>query len=280
MRHEKITLQTINRFTQHLLEQEKSKSTIEKYLRDVRHFLGFAAEREITKALTIEYKSHLQENYAAVSANSMIASLNSFLRFIVLEDCCVKQFKVQRKAYCSKEKELTREEYMRLVNTAKSTGSERLSLLIETICATGIRVSELQYITAEAVGCGEATVNCKGKIRTIFIPNRLQKKLLRYIKTEGIISGAVFITRTGKPMNRCNVWREMKSLCKKAGVTPGKVFPHNLRHLFARTFYGIEKDIVKLADILGHSSINTTRIYIVTTGEEHRRKIEGMRLIS
>lgn len=280
MRHKKITPQTLDKFAKHLREEEKSMVTIEKYLRDVRHFLDFAEEREVTKALTMEYKSQLQENYAAVSANSMIASLNSFLRFIGLENCCVKQFKVQRKIYCPEEKELTRDEYFRLINAAKVKGSERLSLLIETICATGIRVSELQYITAEAVRRGEASVSCKGKTRTIFIPNRLQKKLIRYIKEQKIISGAVFVTRTGKPMNRCNIWREMKSLCERAGVAPGKVFPHNLRHLFARTFYGIEKDIVKLADILGHSSINTTRIYIVTTGEEHRRKIDGMRLIS
>lgn len=228
----------------------------------------------------MEYKLQLQENYAVVSANSMIASLNSFLRFIGLESCCVKQFKLQRKIYCSEEKELTREEYFRLIHAAKEKGSGRLGLLIETVCATGIRVSELQYITAEALRRGEATVNCKGKTRTIFIPNRLQKKLLRYIKEQKIMSGAVFVTRTGRPMNRCNIWKEMKTLCERAGVAPGKVFPHNLRHLFARTFYGIEKDIVKLADILGHSSINTTRIYIVTTGEEHRRKIDGMHLIT
>lgn len=279
MKYKQMTEMLIS-FAKHLREDEKSKATIEKYLRDIRHFLDFAEEREVTKALTMEYKSQLQENYAAVSANSMIASLNSFLRFIGLENCCVKQFKVQRKIYCTEEKELTRDEYFRLINAAKAKDSERLSLLIESICSTGIRVSELQYITAEAVRHGEATVSCKGKTRTIFIPNRLQKKLIRYIREQNIISGAVFVTRTGKPMNRCNIWREMKALCERAGVAPGKVFPHNLRHLFARTFYGIEKDIVKLADILGHSSINTTRIYIVTTGEEHRRQIDGMRLIS
>lgn len=280
MRHKKITPQTLDRFVQYLREDEKSKATIEKYMRDVRYFLEYGGGRKIDKPLTIEYKSKLKEDYAVASANSMIASLNSFLRFVGLESCCVKQFKVQQKVYCSEEKELSRDEYFRLINAAKAKGSERLSLLIETICATGIRVSELQYITAEAVRRGEAAVSCKGKTRTIFIPNRLQKKLMRYIKEQKIISGAVFVTRTGKPMNRCNIWREMKALCERAGVAPGKVFPHNLRHLFARTFYGIEKDIVKLADILGHSSINTTRIYIVTTGEEHRRKIDGMRLIS
>lgn len=280
MKHGKNMAQTLERFAKHLQEEEKSKATMEKYLRDIRRFIKFADGREISKGLTIEYKSQLQENYAIASANSMIAALNSFLRFAGLDACCVKQFKVQRKIYCPEEKELSREEYFRLVNAAKARGNERLSLLIETICATGIRVSELQYITVEAVQHSEATVNCKGKTRTIFIPNRLQKKLLRYIREQKMISGAVFVTRTGKPMNRCNIWREMKALCESAGIASGKVFPHNLRHLFARIFYGIEKDIVKLADILGHSSINTTRIYIVTTGEEHRRQIDRMQLIS
>ena len=280
MDNKEITQNTLDAFERYLREDEKSKATIEKYLRDVRHFMEYANGKKIDKLLTMEYKSKLQEDYAVASANSMLASLNSFLRFVSLESCCVKQFKEQQKIYCSEEKELSREEYFRLIHAAKETGSERLSLLIETICATGIRVSELQYITIEAVRHGEAAVRCKGKIRTIFIPNRLQKKLIRYIREQNIITGAVFITRTGKPMNRCNIWKEMKALCERAGVASGKVFPHNLRHLFARTFYGIEKDIVKLADILGHSSINTTRIYIVTTGEEHRRKIDGMRLIS
>lgn len=168
---------------------------------------------------------------------------------------------------------------MRLINTAKKTGNERLNLLIQTICGTGIRVSELQYITVEAVKCGEAVVSLKGKTRSVFIIKELQKKLLRYAAGQSIASGAIFITRSGKPMSRTNIWREMKNLCEQADVNPQKVFPHNLRHLFARTFYGIEKDIAKLADILGHSSINTTRIYIITTGNEHRQRMENMRLI-
>lgn len=266
-------------FEKHLIAEEKSRATVEKYLRDVRRFIAFAAGRLPDKPLTMAYKEALRGDYAVASANSMLASLNSFLKFVGLSDCCVRQFKVQRQAYCSAEKELTREEYRRLVNAAKAKGSERLSLLLETICSTGIRVSELQYITLEAVRRGEAVVNCKGKTRTVFIPARLQKKLATYAKKKDIAAGAVFITRTGKPINRCNIWREMKGLCKRAGVAPGKVFPHNLRHLFARTFYGMERDIVKLADILGHSSINTTRIYIVTTGEEHRRKIDAMQLV-
>lgn len=205
-----------------------------------------------------------------------IYSLFSFLGWT---DCRVKSIKLQRQIYCPEEKELTKAEYMRLVNTAKQKGNERLNLILQTICGTGIRVSELQYITVEAVKNGEAIVSLKGKTRSVFIVKELQKKLLRYAAEQGIKSGCIFITRTGKPMSRTNIWREMKSLCESAGVNPQKVFPHNLRHLFARVFYSIEKDIAKLADILGHSSINTTRIYIISTGNEHRRRMEHMRLI-
>ena len=186
---------------------------------------------------------------------------------------------MQTEAYCSEEKELTRAEYMALVRVAEQKKNERLSLVVQTICGTGIRVSELQSITVEAVRKGEAVVSCKGKTRKIFIVKALQKKLLRYAAEQKICSGIIFVTKSGKPLDRSNIWREMKSLCKQAGVSPGKVFPHNLRHLFARTFYGIEKDIAKLADILGHSNINTTRIYIITTGAEHQRRMENMRLI-
>ena len=269
----------LTEFMIYLKEEERSPATIEKYLRDVRYFFSFAEKREISKALTIEYKEQLRRDYAVTSANSMIASLNSYLRFIGLNLCCIRQFKIQRQAYCPEEKELTREEYIRLVNAARSKGKERLSLVIETICGTGIRVSELQYITVQAARHGEAVVNCKGKTRTIFLPSALRKKLLRYTKSRGIISGTIFVTRAGKPMSRTNIWREMKALCLIAGVDPQKVFPHNLRHLFARTFYGIEHDIIKLADILGHSNVNTTRIYIITTGAEHKRKIENLKLI-
>ena len=191
----------------------------------------------------------------------------------------MKSIKLQRQIYCPEEKELTREKYARLCRTAKAKHNERLNLIIQTICGTGIRVSELQYITVEAVRCGEAIVSLKGKTRTVFIVKELQKKLLRYIAEQKIKSGSIFVTRTGKPISRTNIWREMKSLCIDANVNPNKVFPHNLRHLFARTFYGIEKDIAKLADILGHSSIDTTRIYIIATGVERRQRMENMRLI-
>ena len=274
-----IETKKMQAFEMHLKDEERSTATIEKYMRDVRCFAQFAGTSEISKQSVLEYKSHLGASYAIASANSMIAALNSFLRFCGWHDLCVKQFRIQRQAYCSEEKELTRAEYVRLLDAAKKKNNERLNLIIQTICGTGIRVSELQYITVEALRKGEAVVNCKGKNRRIFIIPELKKKLLRYIKEQKIDSGAVFITRSGRPMSRNNIWKEMKSLCEQARVTPSKVFPHNLRHLFARTFYGIEKDIAKLADILGHASINTTRIYIVTTGAEHKRKMEHMRLI-
>ena len=274
-----ITNAMIEDFVNYLRSDEKSDNTIEKYLRDVRAFTVFAEARKINKAIVMEFKASLVENYEVTSANSMIAAVNAFLRFMGWVDCCIKQFKVQKKAFCSEEKELTKAEYIRLVNTAKQKGNERLNLILQTICGTGIRVSELQFITVEAVRKGEAIVSCKNKTRTVFIVRELQKKLLNYIKFKGITAGCIFVTKSGKPMSRCNIWREMKALCEQAGVSPDKVFPHNLRHLFARTFYGIEKDIAKLADILGHSNINTTRIYIITTGAEHKRKMENMRLI-
>ena len=275
-----LTETQIAAFAEYLKSEEKSENTIEKYMRDVRAFCAYVGEAEMTKETVIAYKNKLlSENYAARSVNSVLASINSLLSFLGWADLKVKSIKLQRQIYCPEEKELTKAEYIRLVNTAKQKGNERLNLLIQTICGTGIRVSELQYITVEAVKCNEAVVSLKGKTRSVFIVRELQKKLLRYAAEQKISSGAIFITRSGKPMSRTNIWREMKSLCVEAGVNPQKVFPHHLRHLFARTFYGIEKDIAKLADILGHSSINTTRIYIITTGNEHRQRMENMRLI-
>ena len=275
-----ITTETLEEFKQHLLEEEKSAATIEKYLRDTAAFTAFLAEREVTKELVIEYKQKLiDEGYAVRSINSMLASINSLFSFFGWYDCKVKAIKLQRQIFCSEDKELTKAEYIRLINAAQQKKNDRLNLIIQTICGTGIRVSELQFITVEAVKRGEATVNCKGKIRTVFIVKSLKKKLLQYAKDKHITAGAIFVTRTGKPISRTNIWREMKSLCEQANVNPNKVFPHNLRHLFARTFYGIEKDIAKLADILGHSSINTTRIYIISTGDEHRKRMEHMRLV-
>ena len=274
-----INQSTLNVFENFLKEDEKSKATIEKYMRDLRCFAAFVGERPVDKALVLSYKSALEKQYAPNSANSMLAALNALLKYFGWTDCCVKQFKVQKKIYCSAEKELTKAEYVRLTQAAERQGNRRLNLIIQTICGTGIRVSELPFITVEALRSGEATVSCKGKKRTVFIVSPLRKKLVAFARERNILSGAVFVTKSGKPMNRSNIWREMKQLCEEAGVNPDKVFPHNLRHLFARTFYGIEKDIAKLADILGHASIDTTRIYIITTGEEHKRKMENMRLV-
>ena len=275
-----LTEKRIEDFLAYLKSEEKSENTIGKYLRDVQAFFAYLGGAAVTKEAVIAYKNKLlAESYVVRSVNSMLASLNSLFAFLGWTDCRVKSIKLQRQIYCSEERELTKAEYMRLVNTAKQKGNERLNLILQTICGTGIRVSELQYITVEAVKCGEAIVSLKGKTRTIFIVRELQKKLLRYAAEQGISSGTIFITRTGRPMSRTNIWREMKGLCEQAGVNPQKVFPHNLRHLFARVFYGIEKDIAKLADILGHSSINTTRIYIISTGNEHRKRMENMRLI-
>ena len=275
-----LTEKIIGDFSCYLKSEEKSENTIGKYLRDVQAFFTYIGGAAVTKEAVIAYKNKLlAESYVVRSVNSMLASLNSLFAFLGWTDCRVKSIKLQRQIYCPEEKELTKAEYMRLVNAAKQKGNERLNLILQTICGTGIRVSELQFITVEAVKNGEAIVSLKGKTRSVFIVKELQKKLLRYAAEQGISSGTIFITRTGRPMSRTNIWREMKGLCEQAGVNPKKVFPHNLRHLFARVFYGIEKDIAKLADILGHSSINTTRIYIISTGDEHRRRMENMRLI-
>lgn len=266
-------------FEQCLRKEEKSENTIKKYLRDVRGFLLSLSKQSVCKQDVMAYKKYLAVRYAPTSVNSMLIAINRFLRFCGLEACCVRLLKIQRQIYYPEEKELTKAEYMQLVNTAKQKGNERLNLILQAICGTGIRVSELQYITIEAVKKGEAIVSLKGKTRLVFLIKELRKKLLRYAAEQKIYSGAIFITRTGRPMNRTNIWREMKKLCAYAGVSSKKVFPHNLRHLFARIFYSLEKDIAKLADILGHSSIDTTRIYIVSSGNEHRRWMEHMRLI-
>ncbi len=275
-----LTENQIVSFIKYLTTEEKSENTIEKYIRDVNMFIAFVGNKNITKEAVIEYKNKLlSDDYAVRSINSMLASVNCLFTFLGWSELKVKSIKLQRQIYCHEEKELTKAEYLRLVSTAKQNKNERLNLIIQTICGTGIRVSELQFITVEAVKCGEAIVSLKGKTRSVFIVRELQKKLLRYIAEQKISSGIIFKTRNGNPISRTNIWREMKKLCEQANVNPEKVFPHNLRHLFARTFYGIEKDIAKLADILGHSSINTTRIYIITTINEHRKQMESMRLI-
>mgnify|MGYP000332668863 FL=1 len=279
MKGQILTARMIAELKEHLILEERSAATVEKYIRDVKAFSAYTQNTSVTKETVIAYKKHLQENYAVRSVNSMLASINSLFAFLGWHDLKVKSLKLQQQVFCPEEKELSKAEYTRLCRTAERKHNERLNLILQTICGTGIRVSELQYITVEAVKHGEAVVNCKAKTRSVFIVKELKQKLLRYAAEQNIKSGMIFVTRTGKPISRTNIWREMKALCEEANVNPQKVFPHNLRHLFARVFYGIEKDIAKLADILGHSSINTTRIYIISTGTEHRRRMENMRLI-
>ena len=278
MNARKLTHVQIQSFRQHLIREEKSTATVEKYLRDARTFLAYVGENIITKEVVMSYKEDLQlKKYATRSINSMLASLSSLFDFLGWSDCKVKTIKQQKQIYCPEEKELTKAEYMRLLDAAAA--KPKMRLVMQTICSTGIRVSELKYFTVENVTRGEVLVNCKGKTRTILIPGKMRNLLLRYAKKEKIRSGAIFIHRNGNPLNRGYIWAQMKALCAEAGVNPDKVFPHNLRKLFARTFYGLEKDIAKLADILGHSSIDTTRIYIMSTGSEHRQKIERLGLV-
>ena len=278
MSERRLTKRKLELFRRYLIREEKSAATVEKYIRDVNAFLEYIGNAAVTKETVMEYKKHLNESgYAVRSINSMLASLCSLFEFLNWHDCKVKFMKLQRQIYCEKEKELTRAEYDRLLKAAKK--NEQLRLVMQTICSTGIRVSELRFFTVEAVRHGDVIVSCKGKTRTILVPQVLRKKLLEYAGKRKIKTGAIFLAKNEKPLDRKAIWMQMKGLCKEARVNPSKVFPHNLRKLFARTFYGIEKDIARLADILGHSSINTTRIYIMTTETEHRRTIERLGLV-
>ncbi len=261
----------IEEYRRYLIDSEKSKATTEKYIRDITAFFTFLNGRELCREAVMEYKKNISEKYLPTSANSMLIAINGFFKYFNLDNYCVKLLKIQKQIFEAEERELTREEYSRLVEASKGT---RLSYIIQTLCATGIRISELKFITVEAVMAGKTTVNSKGKRRIIFIPAKLQKILKIYIKNTKLRSGPVFTSKNGNPLNRSNVWRDMKTLCVNAQVNPKKVFPHNLRHLFARTFYSVEKDIVRLADILGHSSINTTRIYTVETESHLIRRLE------
>lgn len=261
----------ISAFEEYLRCEEKSAATMEKYLRDVRYFCGRVKDGKITKEGVMEHKKELSKQFQAASVNGRLSAVNCFLRFIGKEECCVKLLKIQRQMFAAEEREMTLEEYQCLVQAA---GETRLGYIIQTICGTGIRVSELQYITTEALERGKAVIECKNKTRTIFIPRQVQELLEKYTRENHITKGCIFITRSGRPVNRSNIWKQMKALCEKAQIPPEKVFPHNLRHLFARTFYGVEKDIVQLADLLGHSSINTTRIYTIESGTKHRKSLE------
>ena len=281
MNEHQVTPEQLQAYSKHLYLGEKSAATIEKYLRDVRAFARWLEGREITKERTSEWKACLIErNYAPASINAMLSALNSLLDFLGLMDCRVKILKIQRRMFRDSSRDLTRSDYDVLTATARSKGKERLALLMEAICATGIRVSEVKYLTVEAAQEGRAEISLKGKIRTILIPMKLSRKLLKYAKKQRITCGEIFLTRNGTPISRRQIWAEMKGLCEAAGVAASKVFPHNLRHLFATIFYRVCRDIVKLADLLGHSNLETTRIYLLTTGAEHQRQLNRLGLVS
>ena len=269
----------IRRYADHLREQERAPATIQKYVHDLTALLGWLDGAPVTKAALIAWKEELTAAHAPATVNSMLAAVNGFLAWAGWQECAVKLLKIQKSLFCDEGRELTKAEYARLVAAAQREGNRRLALVIQTICATGIRVSELKFITAEAVQMGRAEIVNKGKRRTVFLPAKLRKLLRDYLRAEKITAGAVFVTRTGRPLDRTNIWRDMKALCESAGVEPGKVFPHNLRHLFARTYYAIERDLSRLADILGHSSVNTTRIYTIESGAVHQRQLERMGLV-
>ena len=275
----KITTEIIESYRDYLISEEKSEATMDKYLRDVREFSDWLGDREFDKTAVLTYKTELTERYAPASVNTILSSLNSFFAFNEWYELKVKTLKIQKQIFASDEKELTKAEYEKLLKAAKSKKNERLYLLMQTICATGIRVSELRHITVEAVFRGRAEINCKGKRRTVFIPSQLCQILKGYIREQKILSGSIFVSKNGNPLNRSNIWTDMKKLCKSAGVSEKKVFPHNLRHLFARTYYSLQKDIVRLADILGHTSVNTTRIYTMESGEVHRKQIQKLGLL-
>ena len=268
-------------FEQYLIREERGKATIQKYVRDAGEFLRWLGTRTLTKEQAVAWKEQLAgQHKSPMTVNGKLAAINRLFLFLGKPDCRVKYLKLQRKLFRNTERELTREEYVRLVETANSTGRERLALLMESICATGIRVSEVKYLTVEAAQAGCAEISLKGKIRTILIPGKLCRKLLKYAKKQKTVSGEIFFTRNGKGLTRRQIWAEMKALCAAAHVAPSKVFPHNLRHLFARTFYKVYRDVVKLASILGHSSIETTRIYLLATGVEYRKQMGHLGLIS
>lgn len=274
-----IANEQLEAFKIHLLNEEKAPATVSKYIHDVSELRAWLGPRELNKAAVLAYKAALCERYAPASVNAAISSINSFFNFMEWFDLRVKSLKIQRQIFAATDRELTKAEYERLLTAAKSRGSERLYLLMQTICSTGLRVSEVRFVTVEAVARGVAEISCKGKRRQVFLPRQLCDMLKQYIKASNIKSGAVFVTKNGRPLDRSNIWSGMKRLCGVAGVSEKKVFPHNLRHLFARTYYSLQKDIVRLADILGHSSVNTTRIYTMESGEVHRRQIQRLGLL-
>lgn len=274
-----LTTTDLAAYAAHLKNEERSPATIEKYLRDTAAFARWLGGAVVTKERVSTWKAQLiASGYAPATINAMLSAVNSLLRFLGWEECRVKFLKVQRRAFRDDRRELSRSEYERLVATARAQGRERLALLMEAICSTGVRVSEVQYLTVEAAKIGQAEIRLKGKIRVVLLPRKLCRKLLKFAAKNKTASGEIFLTKSGKGLSRRQIWAEMKRLCQAAGVAPTKVFPHNLRHLFARTFYQVCRDVVKLADVLGHSSIDTTRIYLLSTGTEHTRVLEQMHL--
>ena len=269
----------VKQYIKYLEQEEKSEATRRQYKRDILHFLSFAKGQELTRELALRYKEELQSKHRAGSVNVKLAALNGFFSYLGREDLRVKRLRIQKRPFLPREKELSKAEYLRLLEAARQKKNEKLRLLLETICGTGIRVSELKYITVEAVEQGEAAIRLKGKIRVVLISGKLRKALKEYLRRGKISSGPVFVTKNGNPLDRSNIWKMMKALCKDAGVARQKVFPHNLLHLFARCFYKIDKDIARLADILGHSSINTTRIYVMSSDHEPRKRMDALGLV-
>lgn len=281
MEYNTISNTMLAKFEHHLILDERVPATIEKYLRDIQSFAVWLGTRPLDKTAAAGWKEHLRSSgLCPETVNSKLSALNKFLKFLDRKECCVKYLRIQRRLFRGMDRELTRADYIRLLETANDMGKTRLALLMETICATGVRVSEVRYITVEAVRAGRAEISLKGKVRTILIPGKLCRKLQKYAKKQKIVSGEIFLTRNGKGLSRRQIWAEMKGLCVRADVAFSKVFPHNLRHLFAQAFYRVCRDVVKLADVLGHSSIETTRIYLISTGEEHARQLERLGLVS
>lgn len=276
-----LTNEQIAAFASSLVRAERTPATIEKYLRSVRAFFLYLDGQPVTKDAVVAWKEHLQSvgGYSPSTVNASLAAINNLFTFLGWTDCRAHYLKVQRRLFRDAGQELGREDYERLITAARESGRERIALVMETICATGIRVSEVRYITVEAARSGQADIALKGKVRTILLPGKLCRKLLKYARQQKTASGEIFLTKSGKPLSRRQIWAEMKRLCLRAGVAPTKVFPHNLRHLFARTFYQATRDVAKLADVLGHSSIETTRIYLISTGAQHRRDLDRLRLV-
>ena len=280
-RNHTIREEDLCRFSRHLHDLEYAPGSIEKYLRDLTAFQHWLAGRTVTQREIAAWKEYLHSlGCRSETVNTKLSALNRFFAFQGWSGLRARYYRIQRRFFRSTERELTREDYGRLLSAAEGMGKTRLALLMETICATGIRVSEVKYITLEALRAGRAEISLKGKVRTILIPGKLCRKLERYAKKQNIATGEIFLTRRGKGLSRRQIWAEMKALCARAGVAASKVFPHNLRHLFARTFYRASRDVAQLADVLGHSSIETTRIYLLSTGANHTRQLERLGLIS